>query len=432
MTESPEESGPVPTSSSTPAPGSGGEPGGSPAAEPGGTGATAGNGTWGPADPGPPSMEDSSPMSPSSAPQPAGDGPGTTDALGDAGIENEPNVEGDGGGLPQGGDNDSDETSTEDATPTASEGDDDGAPEAPPPLEGEPTHQVLPALPSVRQEHGAAALNGEVYVLGGFTPQVTASVQAYSPASDTWRDVADFPAEFHHPNVAVVNGLIYVTGFHLGSSLRVADPRSYAYDPTADEWSERAPLPTGTERGSACVATLGDQIYLFGGASDRTLPDASVYDTMSDSWEVLPLMPALREHCLAAGINGKIYIVSGRSGSIQGVHVESWMFDPDTQMYTERAPIPTPRGGAAGGVLAGRIFVLGGEGNADSSDGIFTQVEAYDPVSDAWESFPDMLVPRHGYAAAVVDDRLYLPGGATQQGFGAAEDHTVFYFDAAP
>jgi N-acetylneuraminic acid mutarotase len=296
---------------------------------------------------------------------------------------------------------------------------------------GTPTHEERMALRTVRQEHGAAALNGEVYVLGGFTPDVTSSVQAYDPEGNTWRDVADFPAQFHHPNVAVVEGLLYVVGFHVGMSLRDADGRVFAYDPAENEWLPRMSMPLGTERGSACVATLGTKIYLFGGASDVTLPDASAYDTMLDDWEQLPLMPELREHCQAAGIDGKVYIVSGRSGSIQGLEVESWVYDPDAQSYQERAAIPTPRGGAAGAVLGGRIFVFGGEGNADDPDGVFHEVEAYDPVSNTWESLPDMLIARHGYAAATVGDRIYLPGGATNQGFGATNNHTVFFFQAA-
>lgn len=316
-------------------------------------------------------------------------------------------------------------------------GDDGGAPGAAgqagaaPVSTGTPTHEERAELPTVRQEHGAAALDGEVYVLGGFTPEVTTSVQAYSPDTNSWRDVAPFPVEFHHPNVAVVGGRIYVAGFHFGSTLRVADGRTYAYDPAEDAWSPRAPMPAGTERGAGCVAALESSIYVFGGAGDLTLPHASVYYTETDAWEVLPFMPNEREHCLAAAIDGRIYIVSGREGDITGLLVESYVYDPVERTYEERAPIPTPRGGAAGAELGGRIFVFGGEGNPADSVGIFGEVEAYDPSTDTWEPLPAMPIPRHGYAAAAVGDRIYLPGGATRQGFGATPHHSVFYFSAA-
>jgi N-acetylneuraminic acid mutarotase len=275
------------------------------------------------------------------------------------------------------------------------------------------------------------ALNGEVYVLGGFTPDAGPSVQAYDPESDAWRDVADFPAIFHHPNVGVVGSMLYVAGFHVGSDLRQADGRVYAYDPALDEWLPRASMPVGTERGASCVAALDNDIYVFGGANDITVPDASVYDTVADEWTQLPPMPALREHCIAAAIGGKIYIVSGRANSIEGIEIESWMYDPAQQRYEERPGMPTPRAGSAGEVLGGRIFVFGGEGNPDDPDGIFHEVEAFDPAANSWEQLPDMLIPRHGFGAAVVGDRIYLPGGGTSQGFEGTDFHTVFFFESA-
>lgn len=284
-------------------------------------------------------------------------------------------------------------------------------------------------LPSVRQEHGVAALNDEIYVLGGFTPSVTASVQAYSPSTETWRDVADFPELFHHPNVGAIDGKLYVAGFLRGSSLSTADGRVFAYDPGTNEWSPRSAMPPGTERGSACSATLGAKLYVFGGASRSTMPDASAYDTVTDTWEDLTFMPELREHCVAAAVDGVIYIVSGRNGGITGIAPQSFAYYPEVDRYEERAAIPTPRGGTAGALIYGHIFVFGGEGNPDTTSGLFEQIEAYDPSNDAWRSYPAMTIPRHGFGAAALHDRIYLPGGGTSQGFGATDVHTAFVFN---
>ena len=284
-------------------------------------------------------------------------------------------------------------------------------------------------MPIARGEHGVGALAGEVYVLGGFTPTVTSSVQVYSPEQDSWRDAADFPVVFHHPNVASVGGLLYVLGFHAGSGQRAADGSAYAYDPESDSWTERAPLPLGTERGASCVTTFEDKIYVFGGTNDIALPDASVYDPAEDSWEALPFLPVPRHHCIAAVVNDRIYIVSGRDVVIEEVQTESFVFDPVTSSYEEVAPILTPRGGAAGGELHGRIYVFGGEGNVNDENGIFHEAEEYDPITDTWASLPDMVVPRHGLGAAVIGDRMYLPGGSIRQGIQAQTTHTVFYFE---
>lgn len=285
------------------------------------------------------------------------------------------------------------------------------------------------ALPAVRQEHAVVAYNGEIYVIGGFAPSVTATVLAYNPANAAWRSVADFPSALHHANAAVVDGTLYVAGFYAGLSFSNADGRVFAYDAQQNAWTPRAAMPAGSERAAACVAALDGKLYLFGGARGGTVPQASAYDPGADRWETLPDLPAPREHCVAAALGDQIYIASGRASGIGGFQPETWAYDPAARSYRERAPIPTPRGGTAGSALAGRLVIFGGEGNGSSTSGVFAQVEAYDPAANTWQALPDMLVPRHGFGAAVLDGRIYLPGGATRQAFGAVNDHTAFWFE---
>jgi len=305
-------------------------------------------------------------------------------------------------------------------------GDPGGAPSSTPVEEG------IALLPADRQEHGVVAAHGEVFVLGGYSPDVTPSVIAYDPAQDMWRDVADFPSPFNHPAAGVVDDKIYVAGYYAGTSLTgPATGRTYVYDPVADEWSEKKALPTGTERAGGCVTALGTDLYVFGGGNSGDATDfASVYDTVGDSWTELPKLPETREHCSAYAKGGKIYIVGGRTHTIPEFRPSTLEFDPTAKTYTPKTPIPTPRGGAAGAVLGGRIFLFGGEGAGedDGLNGVFPDIEAYDGATDTWEAFPPMLIPRHGYGGATLGDRIYLAGGAIRQGGGASDIATVFYF----
>lgn len=290
----------------------------------------------------------------------------------------------------------------------------------------EPGQQPLAPLLSVRQEHAVAVLGGEVFVVGGFTPGATSSVEAYDPAGDTWRAVAPFPSVLHHANVAVVDERLFIAGFYVGSSFTDASGSVFEYDAAGDAWIERTPLPAGTERASACVAALDGAVYLFGGARGNSVADASVYDLATDSWRELPRLPEAREHCAAGAIGGRIVIAGGRADGIGGFQPNTWIYDPATETYAPGAPLLTARGGVAGAVVGERLFLFGGEGNASDPSGVFPHVEAYDPVTDTWEAFPDMLSPRHGLGAAADAGRIYLPGGASQQGFGAEDTHTVF------
>jgi hypothetical protein len=48
-------------------------------------------------------------------------------------------------------------------------------------------------------------------------------------------------------------------------------------------------------------------------------------------------------------------------------------------------------------------------------------VIAHRATSNSWQALAPMLTPRHGSGAAVVDGIIYVPGGATLQGFGAVD-----------
>lgn len=290
------------------------------------------------------------------------------------------------------------------------------------------SEEALAPLPDVRQEHAVVALGGKVYVVGGFTPDVTTTLAAYDPEQNAWHEVPEFPIAFQHANAAAIGDKLYVAGFYIGGGFSEVSGQVFELDPSQGEWNELLPMPADTARSSSCVATLGTEMFVFGGASPTTAV-SSAYDTATDAWRALPPLPGPREHCTAGTIDGKIYIAGGRAGGLSNFTPDTLMFDPATETYEELSPMPTPRGGVAGAVLGGRLFVIGGEGNSATPSGVFANIEAYDPGTDSWEQLPPMTVPRHGLAAATLDDRIYLPGGATEQGFGAVDDHSVLVLE---
>jgi len=296
---------------------------------------------------------------------------------------------------------------------------------------GTPTEEALEPLTGVRQEHAVVALDGEIYVVGGYVANsISTSVIAYDPVADSWRDVADFPGPVQHPNAGVVGGKLYVAGWYMTTGTTSTSSQVFAYDPASDEWTEVAPMPLDTGRAAGCVAVDAGLMYVLGGAIDGTsVTHASRYDPVADEWETLPDVPEPREHCTAGAIDGTIYFVGGRVDEIVNIEADVWAFDPTAMAWTPKAPLLKPRAGMAGAVLGGKLFTFGGEGNPDSATGIFDNIEVYDPVANSWEALPPMLVPRHGFGAATLGDRIYLAGGATRQGGAASAENSVFYFE---
>ena len=129
-------------------------------------------------------------------------------------------------------------------------------------------------MPEERTEVAVAALDGRIYVVGGFGG--SGKLLEYDPATDRWRERAAPPASLHHAGAVAVGGKLYVVGGYTQSWDPVAS--TLVYDPARDQWREAARMPTA--RGALAVAVLGGRIHAVGGAGPgrRNTAAHEVYD----------------------------------------------------------------------------------------------------------------------------------------------------------
>lgn len=277
----------------------------------------------------------------------------------------------------------------------------------------------LPAVPRPRSELGAAAVDGVIYVVGGFGDAVFEpggvggeAVDAYDTRRESWRAVADLPAGVHHPGVAALGGLVYVAGGFGNDDGATA--AVWAYDPATDTWGRRADLPTS--RGALGLVALDGRLYAVGGARERNggpVSDAvEVYDPAADAWRPLASLPTPREHMAVVAGAGRVWAIGGRANGDEGeaFAAAAEAYDPGADRWQALPPLPTPRGGFGGAFVAGRVVVLGGERGPTA----FDAVDAYNPAAGTWAALPPLPTPRHGVAVAVVDETLYALAGSTQ------------------
>ena len=305
----------------------------------------------------------------------------------------------------------------------------------------------LAAFPEPAEEVYGAAAGGKMYVFAGLAPgwKPRGLVYEYDPATDKWTKKKPMPLPSHHVAFADLNGKIYALG---GFVLPASGPPAWApidnaweYDPAADAWKALAPMPT--KRGSPVAAVVGGKIYVIGGASThpgstepavhparphRSLATVEEYDPATNTWRARSPMPTARNHAAVGASGGKIYVIGGRLGaafitiaSNNTDIVEE--YDPATDSWgTIRARMPSARSSVAWGVHGGRIYVAGGEYQDDRMMAAFRALEAYDPAADRWTVLPRMPIPRHGLAGAVVGNRLHLVTGVIQSA-GIREMH---------
>jgi len=199
-----------------------------------------------------------------------------------------------------------------------------------------------------------------------------------------------------------------------------------------------------SKRGSPVAVAAGDKIYVIGGVSllpgstdiamSFNTPQASVgtveeYDPATNTWRERSPMPSPRNHAAIGAVNGKIYVIGGRVGAAfialaTDVSVVE-EYDPATDKWSApRTRMPTARSALGAGVINGRIYVAGGEFQDSHMMATFRSVEAYDPASNSWSILPSMPVSRHGLAAGVIGNRLILVGGDVQSAGSGVEVST--------
>jgi N-acetylneuraminic acid mutarotase len=285
------------------------------------------------------------------------------------------------------------------------------------------TWTVLAPLPVARQEVAVAALDGRVFVIGGFGGggAPVATVEVYDPATNQWETRAPLPTPTHHAAAAVAAGRLYVIGGYTGGRIRwTSSQTTYEYDPTRDSWATRALMPT--PRGGLAAASLGDRIHVLGGSSDHVTNAHEVYDPATNRWSTANPMPTARDHLAAVGFQGRVWALGGRESFVGTQYANVEMYDPATDSWQVAPPLPVARGGIAAAALSDRIFVFGGE----APFRIFSATEMYEAAGNRWIAKSPMPTPRHGIGAAIVGDRIIIPGGAREPGLAATNANEAF------
>src|SRR5215212_10176246 len=130
--------------------------------------------------------------------------------------------------------------------------------------------------------------------------------------ADRWRDRAPLPMEMSHAGVAALNGKVYVVGGFLRNVHLYAQPYGFEYDPARNSWRT---LPwMKAARGSVSVVALNGRIHAIGGRGiDRlTVGTHEIYDPATNRWTEAAPLPQPRDHAPAAAIDGRIHILGGR------------------------------------------------------------------------------------------------------------------------
>ena len=179
---------------------------------------------------------------------------------------------------------------------------------------------------------------------------------------------------------AAANKKIYIFGGLFGIHPAQGNPRVtpslqvWEFDPATGRFTSKRSMPTA--RGGAAACTVRGIVYVFGGYDgEKYLDSVESYNPAQNSWQRLRTMPGARAYAGCVVVNDLVYVISGYASGIVGDKVVGTMemYDPATDSWRSRRPVPTARQDAAIVTIEGAIYIMGGHNGAQP----VTQVEVY-------------------------------------------------------
>jgi len=133
---------------------------------------------------------------------------------------------------------------------------------------------------------------------------------------------------------------------------------------------------------------------------------AEVIAEMQDRWQELAPMPAARTGLAATAYDGNIYAIAGEGPA--GVSGSVFRYITEENRWESLEDKPTPVRDVEAALIGEKIYVPGGL----LGDGAPTNIlEIYDPRANQWESGAPLPVKLSAYAMADFEGQLYLFGG---------------------
>jgi N-acetylneuraminic acid mutarotase len=269
------------------------------------------------------------------------------------------------------------------------------------------------------------SLNNKIYVGGGYAGNLASMKDfwEYDPALDLWTRKKDLPGANRTAGIGfAVNGKGYIglgsTNYNTFSATFRSD--LWQYDPAADNWTLKQPLPDSGRHHAACFV-VGNKAYVVGGNTGYPY-DASndlwQYDATNDTWTSMAPYPATYVYnAMGFAIGNDGYIVGGHvkaAGSAGNGRADSATYKYNTldNTWTRKANLCRGTEGGVGFSINGIGYTGFGMYQDTAVTLYFEEFCKYHPATDSWDSaasFPN--IAREYAIAAVANGKAYAGAG---------------------
>ncbi len=267
------------------------------------------------------------------------------------------------------------------------------------------------ALPEAVYYHAGAAVNGHLYVLGGFhytdAGGIVISNVVYRAKAGAdgvvgaWETATSLPQPVFFPSAAVWNGRIYVTGGWNGSALVSAVYSAEVHeDGSLGLWVTQRSLPQAVY---THAAVSNGTLYVLGGTVNggndiqNTVYFAKIgADGSLAQWATTTPLPTANSNHGAVVVNGRVFVLGGWTGAAPTEAVHSSLIADGGGLgdWAPEAFLPRPLYLLAATASPSHVFVSGGIDNAAIRNEVYA-LPLPPPPPPA-----DSLPPQSTFAAA--------------------------------
>ena len=308
---------------------------------------------------------------------------------------------------------------------------------------------VKAPLPTPRVGLAVGVVNGILYAVGGAVLHVgvggykefLSRVDAYDPSTNLWTTKAPMPTPRVGLTVGVMDGMLYALGgsrSQIGPDLETMD----AYDPVRNVWTAKAQMRT--RRVLYAVGVAKGTLFAVGGWGVKTGPTGLVeaYDPITNKWTAKASMPTPRVNLGVGVVNDMLYAVGGsccNPGHGSRILDTVEVYDPTTDTWTAKAPLPTPMARPVVGVANNILYAIGARPGPEFDIPVIV-VQAYDLSRNVWTTKAPLPGNRSPLGVGAVNGILYAVGGSSLEkdatsgysGLKLVVDGITYVFKALP
>jgi N-acetylneuraminic acid mutarotase len=255
--------------------------------------------------------------------------------------------------------------------------------------------EQMTRMPTGRHSPSAAAIDGLIFVTGGFNGGIKSDLEIFDTTTNTWETKASMNTPRYSHGSFVVDSEIYVVGGN------VTSVESYNVD--SNIWTQKSSSNNAVAY-SPTSCLYNGKIYLFGSGSANNIVE--MYDPISDTWSNKSTMKVGNWGMACVTINDLIYVIGGRYNET-GYDV----YNPVIDDWEDSGVLNSPkRYGFSASAVNEKIYVIGGYECLGSCSSL-NVVERFDPIQLEWNVLSSMPENRHNIGYATVNDSIYIFGG---------------------